>query len=99
MSDEGVGSLGIWNAKWNFSRIDREEYPNLIICFNLNDEFWVLTTYGEIHVFRISDKIGIIQLKSKDIMVTDVKICPDNSIACGTSNGEVFKQSLSSFIN
>ena len=63
MSDEGIGSLGIWNAKWNFSRIDWEEYPNLIICFNLNDEFWVLTTYGEIHVFRITDKIGIIQLK------------------------------------
>ena len=91
MSDEGIGSLGIWNAKWNYSWIDWEEFQSLIICFKLNEEFWAVSSYGEIHIYWIADKIGKIELSKKDIMVTDLKMSPDNSIVCGTANGEVFK--------
>jgi len=51
MNEQGSGCLGIWNAKWKFSRIDKEEFPNIIVCFKLNDEFWAVSTYGEIHIY------------------------------------------------
>lgn len=40
---------------------------------------------GELHVYNLADKIGKISLHSKEMMVTDIKVCPDTTIVCGTS--------------
>lgn len=99
-TDTNTGCLGIWNAKWKYSWIDREQYPSIITClFKVDDEIWVLAVSGEIHVYWISEKIGKIELSSKDIMITDIKLSPDNSLICGTANGEIFKQTLLAFLN
>jgi len=102
MTDEGTGSIGIWNVHWGYSRVDSEEFNSIIVLLiklHNDSNIWIASAKGELIIYHLADKIGRIRLSSSESIVTDIKwSATDKCIVCGTAEGLVFKHSMAAFI-